>query len=193
MALRVDDPLLIAWICDALPPPRMLEVADAVLADPMLQLRVTELRQELEQPPKPLRWAIPPPRVETGFSLRPAARLTLSRRLRPGGRFRVVLQPTEAQLSWHLVVLRWNEGWSVRHPHAPEELTPASALPEEEDGRVLELAADPDAGTQRWAVALLPPEVPVAWTEEDPWAALRDALLAGTVPVRAVDIEVVER
>lgn len=193
MALRVDDRLLIAWICDALPTARMLEVAEAIVNNPMLQLRVAELRQELAPPPRPMRWAIPPPRIDTGFSARPAARLTLSRTLRPGGRFRIAIEPLDEQLDWPFVVLRWTDRWTVRHPLAEADLIPARSLPESDEGRVLELAADPDVGVQRWAVALLAPTVDVDWTAEDPWVGLRDGLLSGDVPVKAVDVEVTRR
>lgn len=87
-----------------------------------------------------------------------------------------------------------NDAWSRCIDDLREGAVAAvETLPAEQGGHVVDLVADPDPGHQRWAVALMPPELEIDWSADDPWGPLRQGLLRGTVPVRAVDMHVQER
>jgi len=198
---RPGDDLLLAWIVGALEPGRALELEEEAARDPSLHDRVARLRTTLAAATAATAataapsWRLPPPGMAANLSGGWAPAMVMSGALRPGDRFVVKLAPPDA-IKRAVVVLYRAAGaaWSVVFPGGPDELVTLEELPLEPDGarRRLELMAGPDAGVQRWAVALPLVSAPIDWGLEPVarWRLLKRAVASGDVPVMTVAVPV---
>jgi len=203
---RVSDRDLLSYALQSLDPGRQARVHRELQAFPALQQRLEQIRAQLHQIDAPTPghtppgWAFPPARAwhdpRLGAQLAHGAVFGDLPTLAPGARFTVHLHvatdidPAQMQV----VVMRKATQWAVVWPRVPVEVLPLTRLPEDASGqRRLELSAGPDPGTQRWAVALVSTGIPVDWNtpaDSTRWAAVREAMQAGEVPVLLVDVEV---
>jgi len=200
---RISDDRLLAWAVGALEPGRALELEEEAGRDPGLRQRAAQLKARLAPEPgrtvtapaSGMLWRLPPPGMNANLRGGWAPAMVMSGALRPGDRFVVRLEPPDALRRAVVVLYRvGSAAWSVVFPDAPDEQVSLEDLPLEADGtrRRLELMAGPDAGTQRWAVALPPAQTPIDWGLEpaDRWRALRRSVASGTVPVMTVAVPV---
>jgi hypothetical protein len=195
------DTHLLAWLADALEPGDAQALAAHVAADPVLQVRLRQLRAKLDARARPRAWQIPPPGIAGGQ--RPVqvsahhAPVMGATRPRVGDRFRLRID-TQAAPTSVVVVLRHEQHWSVVTPTAPGEIFRVEQLPHDEGGWWVDLLAPAPAGRQRWAVALIPAAqvsqtLPTRWEGDEPWATLQQAIAAGTVSVSATEVDVLGR
>lgn len=197
----MDDPTLLAWMVEALEPDRNRDVARAVAARPELQLRVAELRAQLDADARavavvPAVWRIPPPGLSGGQ--RPFLALPFASDLdggppQPSGGFAIRIEPVDDPADrWVVVMLRGDDGWAVLFPGSAEERIRLDELPPHPDGGwTLDLIGADRAGEQRWAVALPPWGFDADWSVEDPtvrWRVVQAAVARGEVPVTAVAV-----
>jgi len=195
MSKRLTDPTLLAWIADALEPGPASIVAESVSQDPTLQARVAMLQARVQEPvATPSLWRIPPPGIPSGRDQRfqihaQTAAVMGEQELRPGDRFAMHIDnPGPPPRS--VVVLRKLEDWTVVFPVDPEDLIGLSDLPDEDEGRRLDLFAGPEAGAQRWAVALPAADQEIDFDADNPWDGIIEGIADGSVPVTSVEIEV---
>ncbi len=193
MTVRERD--LLRYIAGAAEPSRALELEERLATDPELQARVAELRHELRPSTDPTRWFIPPPALAAGpqrllLSVAPVDVMS-SGDLRPGERFAMRFDDPDEEPRLLVVLHRENGRWHVLFPETEHDVMHSRELPTDDRGqRVLELAAGPEPGDQRWAVALPTPLQGPNWRAEDPWSGMRDAMGRGEVPVRAAAVRV---
>lgn len=193
------DPALLAYLAGALDPGATKQLEEELTASLALRQRLAALRARLDRIDRQARgWDLPPPGVSSGqrpFAAQLELRLVMDGGpLRPGDRFSVLLEPVEDAADRFLVVLLRRDGrWEPVFPTCAEERTPVTALPLLDDGRRrLDLIAQEPPGRQRWAVAQAPADLPIAW-DADPdtcWAALREGIADGSIPVVGLEIEV---
>ncbi len=187
----LSDATLLAWIAGALDPGRASEVAEDVAANADLQARVHLLGLQLAEPPTPA-FRLPPPSFSAFGVSRDLEIVMGDPTLRPGDRFRLLLDRPDDRPRWVVVLSRVDRQWTVVFPESPEDLIGLEELADSGARRVLDLVvADP--GRQRWAVALPEQSLSIRWDESKPekrWEALRSGLLSGTIPAVTVDLEV---
>ena len=194
--MTLDDPTLLAFHADALEPGDAADVRAALAADPSLAQRLAALAAALVPAAEPPAFSIPPPGLGfAGFGLQGTAGVVMSGddSLAPGDRFRVTLDPHGQPDARRVVVLYRSAQWDVVFPTCPDEDVAVAVLPTDDQGRhVLDLAARPEPGRQRWAVALPERGTRIDWRAPVPerWANLRRGLRRGRVPVASVDVTV---
>lgn len=191
--MSLTDATLHAWMAGALEPPDALRVEEALRQDPALLSRVSVLRAELiEAPTDP--WRIPPPGVpggRVGLQLRPHQVAVFGGGLRPGDRFELRIPALLDADTRRVVVLRQHaDGWQVLFPTTPEERVALAELPLADGEHVLEVSAGPQAGTQRWAVALPPLSTAIDWAADEltRWRDTLKAIAAGEVPCASAEV-----
>jgi len=197
MSPQLSDRSLLAWLAGALEPGEAHAVAAEVAASHELQARVDGLRRQLRPRERKRTWRIPPPGVQggrRGFAVEHRLAAVMGDALRPGDRFQVVIGPMEDAAARRLVVLTLeNDAWRVVFPTRSAEDVTLDLLPAAADGsRSLDLTAGAAPGRQRWAVALPLAASPIDWAllPDERWASVRAQIVAGEVPVTAVEIEV---
>ena len=200
--MNVSDRLLLAYLTGALEPSRRQELSEHIDADTDLQRRLRQLSERLGGQP-PARWRIPPPAIR-GVPWMMAARVERSRHavlgaeeapeLVPGQPFQLRLPQVESPSSWRVVVLYRQSGdWEVVFPTWPDDDMTLADLPMESNGELrLDLIARPEAGRQRWAMALLPLAFSIDWDapEDRRWAPLQDELARGEIQLAVIEVEV---
>jgi hypothetical protein len=198
----LSDDVIYAYLAQALEPGEVLEVEEELAADPALRARVTALAGPLRDsewvrdPARaPGRFMIPPPGLALAFQARavPVQAMGLSAdQLRPGDRFSVRIGPLADPEALRVAVLfRGTGAWRVMFPASAAEQITAADLPRDAEGMArIDLVAQPELGLQRWAIALAPLDLPVAWEQpvEARWAALERALEAGQLPVASLEV-----
>lgn len=193
MDAPVSDRTLRRYLAGALDPGRREEIEAALAASPRLGERLALLVATTVPEPASA-WRLPPPGARGPWSLAPAAQLGAAMGEEAADladwlelRFRA----PEGCEAHRVIVLERAAGadWEVIFPTCADEELPLSALPREADGRVrLDLA--PAAEPRRVAVALLAPEIAIAWEGEPEarWAGLREALAEGRAPVETATL-----
>lgn len=194
----VSDRELFALAADALDPGRRVAVEEELGASAALRARYALVVQRLvvaRAAPRP--WTLPPPALAGLAAFRataaPPTDLMGAPRVEPGGWFPVYLEVLHPSAHQVVVLRKVGGAWSVVFPAHPDDVARVDELPREPDGRWrLDLSAGPEAGTQRWAVALPPAEAPVDWEApaEARWTWLREALDDDPTGVVVVDVEV---
>jgi hypothetical protein len=192
---ELDDATLHAWLSGALEPPQALVVEEILRQTPEIQRRIEQLEQAAS-PPRPDPWRIPPPGIpggRMGFGLSTAQAAVFGGALRPGDRFELRIESVVEQAADQLVlVLRRLAGaWQVVFPTDADGTLTAADLPEKDGARVLDVSAGPEAGRQRWAIALAPRDA-VDWAAEgaERFAAVITGVAGGDVPVASVEVAV---
>jgi hypothetical protein len=197
--MTITDETLLAHLVEALDPGLAQEVREEVAASRELTARAAFLAARLRQADDlGDAWDLPPVGVPAGrkaFSATVAGGMVMGEgELAVGDRFSVWLGVVEGASERIVVVLlRRPVGWGVVFPARPDELMRVDELPLETSGaRRVELVVQAGVGSQRWAVALPPATLPIAWEAEPAarWAALRAGVADGSVPVTSVQISV---
>jgi len=188
-----------ALLAGALDPGRAQRASELIAASPELQVRLSQLRQELDKAsvqPAP-RWRIPPPGIRSGrasFGLELRLETMLGAGpLQPGDRFVLLLDDVDDESRTVVVFFQEPTGWEVLFPLSQEEILLVRELPQDHDGRRrLELVARDQPGQQRWAVAQLDPEYALDWSlpAEERWREVRKGIVQGRVPVTSAVVEV---
>ena len=185
---------LLAWIAGALEPGEAEDVAAALLADPALAELAERLRERARGGHVERAWALPPPGVRGGqrsFGVSLEASAFSSGPVRAGEAFRLLLEDPGPPARFVVVLVRGPRGWEVLAPGAPEDVVRLDELPRVASGGYhLDLVAPELPSPARWGVALPPLELEIHWEHEGEarWAALREALFDGTVPVCVIEV-----
>lgn len=192
MPSTLSDSLLHAYLAKALDPARTLEVDEEMQADPELAVRLSLLAGALRTPERPIpTWRVPPPGV-TAWQLGLGSTPVLGEdQIRPGDRFRLVLDPAVGSERQVVLLFREKADWSVVYPQEPDDEVTLGELPRAGENIALDVVARGQAGLQRWAVAL--PNRRANWDAADRWGWLREAIASGEVPIMSMDVDVVER
>ena len=182
----VSDTTLRRYLAGALTPARREEIDAVLRGSPALMARLATLSastvgEELGA------WRVPPPGARS--LMQPA--LELRRAAAMGDEdadyLELRLDIPEGAHAHRLALLAATDGeWEVLLPERADEDRPLATWPREADGR---LRLDLDiAGLSRLAVAFLPPDLDIDWSDTDRWAELRAGLAAGRVPVMSVRV-----
>lgn len=180
------------WAAGALEPGEEALVAHALAGDPALAAQAEQIGAALDRD-EARTWWLPPPASAGLGALRVAAGVLAGESLRPGDRFTLRIPPLPDPGRRQVVVLQRGAGdWQVVFPRAPQEAVTLECLePSPDGGWRLDLAARPETGRQRWAVALpLPDEACPDWSAPEPWSVLSSAIRRGAVAASSVDVEV---
>lgn len=192
--MTIPDRTLRQFLAGALEPPDQERVERALSADPDLRSRLALLLATT--PAAPLGWVVPPPGAPVRVPLVGAASPAPVMDARSAPDWLVLrLDVPDALLDHRVVVLERAGGvWTVAHPTTPDSWVAARVLPRE-NGRVrLDLGGGQGSAglAGRVAVVLVAPPLAgeVAWDLEPEarWAAIRDALADGELPVAAFDV-----
>ena len=188
----MTDRTLLAWLAGGLDPARASEVAEDVGADRALQARAALLEGQLaDRLASP--WRLPPPGLG-GFGMSRDLDIVMGDpTLRPGDRFRLRIGVPDETPRVVVVLQRGSESWRVMFPVEQEDTLMLDELPQDQGLRLLDLVVH-DLGLQRWAVALPPRALEVSWKTQDEsirWSSLMTGIEDGTIPVNAVQLQVV--
>lgn len=192
MDLNVTDRTLRRYLAGALDPGRREEIEAALAVSPALRARLAALVATTVRD-EPSAWRVPPVGAQTPWSLRPdlSAGAAMGEEAPAAGDYvelRFSASPEVRSYDVFVLERRADGDWEVLFPSTSDERLAAASFPREADGRLrLDVVLQPSS-TGRFAVALVPPDVGVAWGEADPWAALREALDQGRVPVEAATL-----
>lgn len=201
----IPDGILRLYLADLLDPVDRTELEDQLAADPALRQHLAGLRQppRAESPVQQTRpaWMLPTP----GYRPPHRQRMQVHRRMATlsdrevvprGGRFLFELSTEWAQDNRRMVVMVQHAGQvEVVSPAGPvDPMRRVSELEQVEGRPGVSLMVGGDPGLERWAVVLVDDDFAVDWSvdEETRWAALRDAITEGTVPVGTMDVMVAE-
>lgn len=194
MEIAVSDRTLRRYLAGALIPGRREEIEAALAISPTLRARLAALSATTVAD-EPSAWRVPPVGALGPWALRPsvAAGAAMSAEDAMDGDYvelRFQAQDALGDATVFVLERRPDGDWEVLFPASADERLPARAFPREPDGR-LRLDVVLNAGsTGRIAVALVPADVPVSWTEPAParWAGLQAALEEGRAAIEAVAI-----
>lgn len=191
MDIAVTDRTLRRYLAGAMDPGRREELEAALAVSPTLRARLAGLVASTVSD-EPSAWRVPPVGAPGPWSLSPMvqAGAAMSDEDAVAGDY-VELRfqaPAALDAADVFVLERLADGdWEVLFPASADERLPARAFPREPDGR-LRLDVVLNAGsTGRIAVALVPSDVSVAWSEPAParWVELLTALGEGRVAIEA--------
>lgn len=194
MTPPVSDRTLRRYLAGALDPGRREEIEASLAASPALRERLGLLyATTLNLAPSP--WRMPPLGARGAWTLESAVQSGAAmggdeEGPVAGDYVEVRLLPPEGHGDYRLALMQRSPvgEWEVLYPSGPSEERRVAALPRDPDGKVrLDVAVDAP-GALLLAVALLPPDVAIAWDAPEParWAAVQEALDQGRVPVETL-------
>lgn len=194
MTPPVSDRTLRRYLAGALDPGRREEIEAALAASSALRERLGVLMAttvSMEASP----WRLPPVGARGAWSLSStvqagAAMGDEEEGLVAGDYVELRFQPPEGHGEHRLALMRRSPlgEWEVLFPSGPSEERRVAALPHDTEGRVRLDVAVEAPGPLLLAVALLPPDVAIAWEAPEParWAEVQAALDQGRVPVETL-------
>lgn len=168
----------------------LLDPAEALDLEERYGLSPSAPDEAPEALPEPPGWRIPPPGFGLPTTLRNPATLRAGARPEPGDTVELQLPPiADPDRRQVVLMVRRGQSWSVVSPAHPDQLhrldLSTRTTPE---GLLLELVVPASRG--RWAVALPPLDLPIAWSRppKQRWQALREALERGEAPIASVEL-----
>jgi len=176
---RIDDGLLLAAAAGALDPGRSRALADQLATRPAAAARLARMSSDLEpEQPVSTGWMLPPSgswgfAAQRPFAAAPVLNMEGAQALRPGARVRLTLPDTRGIEGARLLVLWRGDGpWKCMIPLAGRPPVAVEQIPADAEGvRSIEVVMQDGAASQQWAVAVVPGDLQVDWSDEPAVAA----------------------
>lgn len=196
--LRLTDGLLLAYALDTLDDETRALIDRRLADDHALRGRLAALSPAPPTSiPRGPSWNVPPSwaRPPTSLPTLDVLADTLGSAFPTGDSIEVELRRSLDAHGDDLVVVLHRDpaGWTVLFPTTAADAKTLAELPRSPHGApFLGVTITATEGRERWAVVLVPPEIPIDWSlpEEARWAPVRAALAEQGLVVESFEVEV---